>query len=323
MQQHICTGFGVSETTYGSTIEKLLYDIDQGSCASPILWALLNQLILAALEEKFECIRLVAIDGVEEHILPGDSFVDDTTCGVTDDDITAESVRSDVHTLVELEEELIDHMEDIMQYFLDLLQVAGGDLAPEKCAWFLIAFWWKDGKAKMVQIKQSHKGINMTSKIEGTTVGIKRKASSNSHRTLGFHVQGDGKPYSHKKVMREKSEAYGDAISGSLLQRGGSSTAYNIYFMPRIAYGMPVTKLSFKECDDLKKPLVNAILPKMGITSKAPRAVVFGTARYGGLGLDHLAAVQSHGQLQYILGHQRCQDTTGQLISMMMEFTQM
>jgi hypothetical protein len=25
-------------------------------------------------------------------------------------------------------------MEEIMQYFLDLLQVTGGDLAPEKCA---------------------------------------------------------------------------------------------------------------------------------------------------------------------------------------------
>jgi hypothetical protein len=93
--------------------------------------------------------------------------------------------------------------------------------------------------------------------------------------------------------------------------------------MPSIAYDTPTTTLSFKECDDLQKPVVNAILPKMGITSKAPRAVVFGTARYGGIWLDHLAAVQSHGQLQYLLGHLRCKDTTGQLIWMMMEYTQM
>jgi hypothetical protein len=126
MQHHICKGFGVSETTYGSTIEKLLYGIGQGSCASPILLALLNQLILAALEEKFECIRLVTIDGVEEHVRPGDSFVDDTTCGVTDDDRTAVPVSSAVLELVEREEELIEHMEDIMQYFIDLLQVTGG-----------------------------------------------------------------------------------------------------------------------------------------------------------------------------------------------------
>jgi hypothetical protein len=89
MQHHTCTWFGVSETTYGSTIKNFLYGIGHGSCAFPILLALLNQLILAALEEKFDCIRLVAIDGVEEHVMPGDSFVDDTTCGVTYDDITA------------------------------------------------------------------------------------------------------------------------------------------------------------------------------------------------------------------------------------------
>jgi hypothetical protein len=75
--------------------------------------------------------------------------------------------------------------------------------------------------------------------------------------------------------------------------------------------------------DDLKKTVANAILPKMGITSEAPRAVVLGTARYGGIGLDHLAAVQSHGQLQYLCGHLRCKDTTGQLIRMIMDFTQM
>jgi hypothetical protein len=94
--------------------KKLLYGIGQGGCASPIIWALLNQLILAALEEKFGCIRLVTIDGVEEHILPGDSFVDDTTCGVSYDDIRAEPVSSEVQELVEREEELMEHMEDIM-----------------------------------------------------------------------------------------------------------------------------------------------------------------------------------------------------------------
>jgi hypothetical protein len=174
--------------------------------------------------------------------------------------------------------------------------VTGGDLAPEKCAWFLIEFSWKDGKAKMVQIKKSHKGINLTSKSEGATVGIKRKAPSDSHRTLGFHLQGDGKSDSHKKVMQE-------------------------FYIPSIAYGTPVTTPSFKECDDLQKTVIN--VPKIGITRKVPRAVAFGTTTYGGIGIGHLAAVQSHGQLQYQFGHLRCQDTTAQLIRMMMEFTQM
>jgi hypothetical protein len=78
-------------------------------------------------------------------------------------------------------------------------------------------------KQKWYRLK-SHKGINLTLKSEGTKVGIKRKAPSDSHRTLGFHLQGDGKTDSHKTVMREKAKAYGEAINGSLLQRGLHTT---------------------------------------------------------------------------------------------------
>jgi hypothetical protein len=79
IQHHIYTGFGVSKDTCGSSIDKLLYGIGQGSCASPIIWAFLNQIIIDALEDKFDCIWLVAVDRVEEHIRTGDSFIDDTT----------------------------------------------------------------------------------------------------------------------------------------------------------------------------------------------------------------------------------------------------
>jgi hypothetical protein len=49
---HISTGYGMSEATYSSTVDKLLYGIGQGSCSSPIIWALLNQLIMTALGES-------------------------------------------------------------------------------------------------------------------------------------------------------------------------------------------------------------------------------------------------------------------------------
>jgi hypothetical protein len=107
MQHHICTGFSVNKDTYGSSVDKLLYGIGQGSCASPILWALLNQIILAALEDRFDCIRLVAVDGVEEHIRQGDSFVDDTTCDITDDNVDVEPVPASVTNLTDGDEALV------------------------------------------------------------------------------------------------------------------------------------------------------------------------------------------------------------------------
>jgi hypothetical protein len=124
----------VLDKTYSSTLDKLLYGIGQGSCASPIICALLNQLLITALGEEFECIRLVSVDGKVEHKKPGDSFVDYTTS----DDNTMEPVPVEEEALTWSEEELIAKMQDIIQFFLDVLQVTGGDLAPEKCAWYLL-----------------------------------------------------------------------------------------------------------------------------------------------------------------------------------------
>jgi hypothetical protein len=121
IQHHICTRFGVSRNTYGSSIEKLLYGTVQGRCASPIIWALHNQIILAALEENLDSIRLVAVDIVEEHIMPGDSFVDDMICGVTDDNFDMEPVPASVTNLTNGEEALVGRMEEKIQFFLDLL----------------------------------------------------------------------------------------------------------------------------------------------------------------------------------------------------------
>jgi hypothetical protein len=96
---------------------------------------------------------LIAVYGVEEHVRPGDAFVEDTTTGVTNDDTTIEPVDADVTSLTLSEEELIGKMQTIIQFFLDLLQVTGGDLALEKCVWFLICHRWKNYKVRLLTMK--------------------------------------------------------------------------------------------------------------------------------------------------------------------------
>jgi hypothetical protein len=78
------------------------------------------------------------VDGKFEHKRPGDSFVDDTTMVTTNDDTIMEPVPVEEEALTWSEEELIAKMHDIIKFFLDVLQVIGGDLAPAKCARYLI-----------------------------------------------------------------------------------------------------------------------------------------------------------------------------------------
>jgi hypothetical protein len=99
--------------------------------------------------------------------------------------------------------------------------------------------------------------------------------------------------------------------------------AYNDFYMPSMGYGTPVTTLTKKECEEIQRSVVNAILPNMGIARSAPRSVVFGRAQFEGLRLTHLAALQGHTRLQYLLGHLRCGDATGRLKQMSLEYTQL
>jgi hypothetical protein len=91
---------------------------------------LLNQLLLAALGEEFDCISLVSVDGKTTDTRPGDSFMDDTTTGSTDDNHNLDPIPSSFRGLTQEEESLVARMEDIIQFSLDILQVTGGDLAP-------------------------------------------------------------------------------------------------------------------------------------------------------------------------------------------------
>jgi hypothetical protein len=136
-------------------------------------------------------------------------------------------------------------------------------------------------------------------------------------------MTGDGTSNEHKRVMKEKGLAYAMVIRKSTLQRGECSMAYGTYYLPSLVCGTPATTLSYKECEDVQRAVVAVILPKMGIIRNAARKVVFGSAKYCGLGLDYLATIQNYSRLQYLIGHIRSKSITSKLIHQQLDYTQL
>jgi hypothetical protein len=81
----------------------------------------LNQLILKALGETFECIRLVSVYKIKTSTGPRESFVDDPTKGVKSNDTNREPVPIEETELTADEEDLVEKMQVVIQLFLDLL----------------------------------------------------------------------------------------------------------------------------------------------------------------------------------------------------------
>jgi hypothetical protein len=174
-----------------------------------------------------------------------------------------EPVLTSATNLTDGEEALVGQMEEIIKFFLDLLQVTGGEPGPKKCAWFLIAFRWKEGKASVVITNEKHRGIEIVSQSTGPRTTIRRKSPSESHRTLGFHLNGDGTSTGHKNDMMDKIILYSEKVDSSRLLKSEASLVYNAFYMHSIGYRTPSTSMSYQECDSMQKPVVNSIFPKM------------------------------------------------------------
>jgi hypothetical protein len=84
-------------------------------------------------------------------------------------------------------------------------------------------------------------------------------------------MSGDGKCKANKKAMADKAILYSNAIRSSKMWRGESAVAYISFYMPSLGCGLSATTLTKEECEDIHRPVVNVILPKMGIARLAPR----------------------------------------------------
>jgi hypothetical protein len=60
----------------------------------------------------------------------------------------------------------------------------------------------KNGKARLLAVQESHRGIEITSRSTGMVSGVHSKSPEEWHRTLGFQISGDGKCTAQKKAMK-------------------------------------------------------------------------------------------------------------------------
>ena len=90
-------------------------------------------------------------------------------------------------------------------------------------------------------------------------------------------------------------------IQAGSISRQQAYMIHSIHYKPGITYALQHTRFTSVQCEDLQKPVVNALLPKMGFSRKMARAVVYGPRRLGGLEFIHIETEQFCLQLQYLV----------------------
>jgi hypothetical protein len=125
------------------------------------------------------------------------------------------------------ERELYTKANRILQFFLDLLNLIGGDLHSAESACFIMFHRWIGGKATQLKIHDDRPSISLTHPITGITNVVPRKERDNPMRTLVWIMTIDGKSNGPFNTLKEKAQQFASAIYGSRMRRQDASIAYN------------------------------------------------------------------------------------------------
>lgn len=211
-----------------------------------------------------------------------DSFVDDTAIGFTVE-------QKESMTLVAM----LCGLEIMAQKWEKLLYSTGGALELKKCFYYLVYWKWDDGIPYMSTGEDfSDTSINLTYGGDNEQKQIERKETDESHRTLGVMVTPNGDFGAQHTKQKRFDHDYGHRLQASNLSPELSRLSHSMQYLAAMTYALPVTTFSKKDLTQQQKYGIRAVLNKLGVSSKFPRAVAYGPTKLGGMNLKNLETEQ-------------------------------
>jgi hypothetical protein len=107
-------------------------------------------------------------------------------------------------------------------------------------------------------------------------------------KTLGIHKTISGDQSVQITEMKKKSDDYARAILSVNVTPFEAWTGLFSIWLGKMNYPLVATSLSKRQCKKIQSSAINASLSKCRYSRKTPRAIVFLTPWYGGLGWRHL-----------------------------------
>jgi hypothetical protein len=94
------------------------------------------------------------------------------------------------------------------------------------------------------------------------------------------------------RKMKAESILWADQMRTGNLNRTDSWVAFHSTLWRTLAYPLPATNLTKKQCEDIMSPAIQQLLVSIGVCRNFPRCLVFAPIDYFGLGIQHIYTTQ-------------------------------
>ena len=114
--------------------------------------------------------------------------------------------------------------------------------------------------------------------------------------------------------LRQKTQEFADQIRTGFLNKWDAWYAINSTIMKTLEYPMMATTITEREWDFIMQPIREAGLPKIEVTSKFPKILMYGPKAFQGLGIMHPYLHQELMHLAACIHEGKRETITGELI---------
>ena len=304
MQHHLRTGYGISDKTYGKTLQhgKPTQGSGQGNGASPTIWVMMSTPLLNMMRTEKLGAHFISPLTKEKIQFVGCSFVDDT-------DLVCTSFDSD-DTL----EDLHPQMQRAINTWEGGLRATGGALVPEKSWVYPIKYTWNDkGDPTLEKIENLEVAFTVKNAAQDLK-SLTLTPPSDAKETLGVFLSPDGSNTKQVQYLKNKVLQWSDKIRTHHITPNNALLSIQTTILSTLKYPAPALSLSKKEWQEITSPLYNTGLQSSGICNKLPTAIRHGATNNLGLNLPCMYLTQGIYKLMKYMTHIHTKTILGQML---------
>jgi hypothetical protein len=175
-----------------------------------------------------------------------------------------------------------------------------------------VDFAWHAGNWRYKKIIECPGDIKVKN-IEGDIELIRRIETDEAEETLGIFIAPDGNRRRQVEKMIKLGKDWVENMKAGRLSRSEIWTAWQSTIGRTLVYPLPALNLTQQECLAIMAPIIQFLLPALGICRSFPRDIVFAPKTFFGLGIQHLYTLQETIQLCNIVKHTHQSSITGLL----------
>jgi hypothetical protein len=159
--------------------------------------------------------------------------------------------------------------------------------------------------------------------LQGNLTSIKCLDPLEAVKVVGVHQSLDGKMTAQVRALKDKADAWGKKIKAGWLPRNLAHQGCDNMIWASLKYPLHAYNITEQEGTMITRELHKCFLPKMGAVRTYPLAYRHAPASLQGLGFPLIYLEQAIGQLRQVLTHGAINTTTGQLLCISLEQTQL